>query len=75
MLKGASNMKTTKESDIVKTDNKFIKLVKLFIAISCAISAYFLSMVVKSDMQVVLYVVSVGPALVASYLVYDGWVK
>ena len=68
-------MKTTKESDNVKTDNKIIKLVKLFVTVSCAISAYFLSMVVKSDMQVILYVVSVGPALVASYLVYDGWVK
>jgi hypothetical protein len=68
-------MKTTKVTENVKTDNKLVKLLKLYLAVSCAISAYFLSMVVKSDMQVVLYVVSIGPALVASYLVYDGWVK
>lgn len=67
--------KTIKETDNVKTDNKFIKLVKLYLAVGCMISAYFLAFTVKSDMQVVLYVVSSAPALVGGYLVFENWVK
>ena len=61
--------------DNVKTDNKIIKLVKLYLAVGCLISAYFLAFTVKSDMQVTLYVIATAPALVGAYLVYDQWVK
>ena len=73
-MKGANNiMKTTKESDNVKTDNKFIKLINLFVAVTCAISAYFLIFSVASDMKYVLLVVASGPALTAAKLVYKNW--
>lgn len=74
MMKGANNiMKTTKEADNVKTDNKFIKLVKLYLAVGCLISAYFLAFTVKSDMQVILYVVATAPALVGAELFRQNW--
>jgi hypothetical protein len=66
-------MKTTKESDNVKTDNKLVKLVKLFIAVTCAIASYFLIFSVASDMKYVLWVVATGPALTAGWLIYKNW--
>ena len=62
-------------TDNVKTDNKLVKLVKLYLAVGCLISAYFLAFTVKSDMQVILYIVSSAPALVGGYLVFENWVK
>ena len=62
-----------KEQDNVKTDNKLIKLLKLFVAVTCLIASYFLVFSVKSDMQVVLYVVAVGPALVGVELFRKNW--
>lgn len=62
-----------KEQEVVNSDNKILKLIKLYIAVACAISSYFLAFTVKSDMQVILYVVAVGPALTSGYLVYKNW--
>ena len=61
------------KKDNVKTDNKLIKLLKLFVAVTCLIASYFLVFSVKSDMQVILYVVAVGPALVGAELFRKNW--
>ena len=63
----------SKEKEVVKSDNKVIKLIKLFVAVTCLIASYFLVFSVKSDMQVVLYVVAVGPALVGAELFRQNW--
>jgi len=63
-------MKNNKE--VVK-DNKILKLIKLFVAVTCLIASYFLVFSVKSDMQYVLYVVAVGPALVGAELFRKNW--
>ena len=64
-----------KKEQEVQKDNKILKLIKLFVAVTCLIASYFLVFSVKSDMQYVLWVVASGPALVGAYLVFDNWVR
>jgi len=57
----------------IKQDNKTIKLIKLFVAVTCLIASYFLVFSIKSDIQYMLYVVATGPALVGIELFRKNW--
>lgn len=65
-------MKVTRDTK-KEIDQKLIKLAKLFITVTCAIASYFLVFSVKSDMQFILYVVSLGPIVTAGWLIHENW--
>lgn len=60
------------KKEVVK-DNKIIKLIKLFVAITCLIASYFLVFSVKSDIQYMLYIIAIGPAIVGIELFRKNW--
>lgn len=64
-----------KEATTPKNKNRFIKLIELYLAVGCAISAYFLVFVVSSDLKYILWAVSGAPAVVAAHLFYKNWLK